>query len=191
MTLLSIIHHLHYIFWENRTNKSQIGLLPLTPFNVMFNQGTPDHPRTCSGRIIFMAFLVLGVIVNAAFSANLIKTVTLKIVPFPFKDIESLYHKSDYKALLIEGSAVLDNFRSAIGVPQDLINDGRLEIAESFADGVDKASKANNLALIDSEPYLKSLIGKGCDFQTVRYAQPTTTLYTRKGYPYLGLINFQ
>lgn len=189
---MSVITYLHDMFWGETMSRRNIQLVPLAPFSIMFSQGSPNEPRTCSGRIILIFFLGLGVIINAAFSADLIKTLTVKKIKMPFNDIESLYYKSNYKVLLFKGSAVLANFRAAIGASQLLINDDRLQLEDfSILNTLAKTLSQGKLAIIENEPYVQSFIDNTCDFQIIKYAKTQVPLYTWKGYPYLSLINYQ
>lgn len=109
---VALILHLLFDLWESKSNL-RITTIPFTGSSVMLNQGSPSEiePKSASGRVFLLTFLVAGMVLNASFSANLMSTLSSKKIRFPFSDIDSLYRQTDFQVLSLFSSAFDEDFK--------------------------------------------------------------------------------
>lgn len=154
--------------------------------------GAPFYPSKASTKIVFLLSFVIGYVLLANFSAALTSTLAARKKSFPFHDLETLYLKTDYKLLILNGTVYIDQFRYGDEWSQKFYK-YRSVFEDSLGAAIEAFEREDNLALFYGDYTATNFKAHHCNYETVPTFNREIPVYltAQKNSPYTKFINFQ
>ena len=100
---------LGWLCYFSMENFSSIGIALFRSWEIFCRQDTAV-PSKLFGKIILFVMLMISLILNTAYSANLTSLLAVKKVHFPFYDLTSLFYATNYEIGTVSGAWVDSEF---------------------------------------------------------------------------------
>ena len=120
--ILSVVLRLCLHFSRGRTESQQtVDKMPWTAcllscYMSMVGQGWPTVPNSLAARMVTISCWILGIIIYASYTANLISHLTVVTEQLPISSLEEFSERPDWKLAVLGGSSALSEWRSSSDV---------------------------------------------------------------------------
>ncbi|GAB6020303.1 hypothetical protein CHUAL_003017 [Chamberlinius hualienensis] len=131
-------------------------------------QGIDVIPNNSSAKIVYAVMWVFSVIIMSAYNSNLISYFTVTDVDWPFRTLEELVQKDDYRLVMIKGTTYLSDFeKDKESVLYKVYKRVKKNNFRAMTDDLDSALervKSGQVALLHSKRILEFVESKSCNF---------------------------
>ncbi|XP_071743579.1 glutamate receptor ionotropic, kainate 4-like [Lepeophtheirus salmonis] len=126
-------------------------------FCVLGKDSIVPDPKRCSKRTLYFTMSLFGAIVSWSYNANLISLLTTSNHEIPIKNLKDILVYKEYKLLIIKGTSIADEFRTAqketnrlhYDIYQNIIKDNEHEVFPSLNVAKERSLNEDNILILN------------------------------------------